>query len=206
MNIFICSTRLYYSYFFSKWEKDVDLTTALSGVINHDLQELFMDERDCGPGRDVTLFWRDCKYTDKDLKILKREINNGNILYAIPCIPVNNIDDGLELELSERQNYIGKIVDIIIKKYQEIPCEVYIIAHDRDIFEEEAERLFNEKDIIDSTFLAKIIEMYSINLKHIYGFQHTSGVKGYNKMYALLCELIDENFNNDIIDSIIGVF
>lgn len=204
MNIIICSTRFYYSYYFSKWEKGADLTTALSGVIKYDLTELFMNERDCGSRRDVTLFWRKCKYTGKDLKILERRINDDNIIYAVPCIPKDQIEDGIELE--ERQNYIGKITEIVLQKYQDIPIETFIIAHDLDIFEEESERIFEKEDLVAETLLSKNLEKYSFKLNHIYGFQHTNGSKEYNKMFILLQELIDMNVDSDISTRIIDVF
>lgn len=204
MNIIICSTRLYYSYYFSKWEKDADLTTSLSGVIDCNWQEFFRYERNCGTKNDVTLYWTDLNYTYKDLKILKREINSNNILYAVPCIPKDQIEDDLELE--ERQNYIGKIAEIVLHSYQDIPCETFIIAHDLDIFEEESERIFEEEDLVAGTFLSKFIENYSFDLNHIYGFQHTMGNRNRNKMFALLQELIDVNVDHDIVNKILDVF
>lgn len=204
MNIIICSTRLYYSYYFSKWEKDADLTTSLSGALDCDWQKFFSDERNCGTKNDVTLYWKD--YTYKDLKILKREIDTYNILYAVPCIPKDQIEDGLELDLEERQNYIGKIAEVVLQNYLDIPCEIFIIAHDLDIFEEEAEQLLKKEDIIDDTLLAKVVEEYSIGENHIYGFQHTDGITNYNIMFTLLQELIDVNINSDIATRIIDIF
>ena len=199
MNIIICSTRLYYSYYFSEWEKDTDLTSALSGVINCDWQEFFRYERDCGNRNDVTLYWT--KFTYKDLKILKREIDDNNILYAVPCIPKDQIEDGLEHE--ERQNFIGKIAEIILQKYQDKP-EAFIIAHDLDIFEEESERVFEKEDLKVTSLLSKFTDKYSFN--HVYGFQHTNGNQESNKMFTLLQELIEENVDSGIANRIIDVF
>ena len=148
-------------------------------------------------------FW---EQDEPNVRILKLQIQD-NLVYVLPCIPEFQIEsrEGLMLNREQRQNYIGCIISDIIESFSsQMPndCMLYVVAHDKDIFDQSVERVMLPSDLKDQSILGKLIEKNSVSIENIYGYQHST-LSDVNQAYPLILNLLTMHSYENIVDNII---
>ena len=206
MNIIIVTTKDYHLFYQKgNWNKG-NCESVLSYITHHnkmyngDAIEIARDFY--GKEKRMRKFWT-LERPRPIIKLLHKACM-GSEVFIMPCIPkyhielMSDYDDAYQLNYIARQDYLAAIIQDVLKLYNKIDDNIYLVVHDRDIFNEEADRRAFMSDINKESLLYDYIEKAVISIDNIYGFQHVEDSSGiYNCIEKLL-----SNDEFDIISKI----
>jgi len=206
MNIIIVTTKDYHLFYQKgNWNKRncenvLSYITHHNKIYNGDAIEIARDFY--GKEKRMRKFWT-LERPRPIIKLLHKTCM-GSEVYIMPCIPkyhielMSDYDDAYQLNNIARQDYLAAIIQDVLKLYNIIDDNIYLVVHDRDIFNEEADRRAFMSDINKESLLYDYIEKEVISIDNIYGFQHVEDSSGiYNCIEKLL-----SNDEFDIISKI----
>lgn len=182
MKVLILTTREFYQFFDSDLWQKIQCDNAKST-----LEKIRCDD-----------------LSNNRLNLLKR-VFSDSCFYAMPCIPEKYYADNPQknncfLELEKRQDYIGSIITDVMKdltKTGNTSAEIWIVAHDRDLYDVTDERPLYEKEV-KSTILKKNINNL-INLENIYGFQHLDEPREW-RVYPVITDYLSSSDLGEKLD------
>lgn len=100
-----------------------------------------------------------------EFPVKKIDVGGTYSIYVVPCLPSDTPEDN-----SSRQGYIASVVNMC--KGECLAEDLFIICHDKDIYEKNADRNPDDADIKDSA-LRELIDEKTVCLSNIYGFMHS---------------------------------
>lgn len=114
-------------------------------------------------------FWAHPDHSEQSLKLLAIEIGE-TVLFVFPCMPVNydhtkHFPGDSNTNIRLRHSFLSSLLQDV-RAYKEFD-ELFIFAHDKDLYSANLDRLFKDTDLIDGD--DPLVE-YS---GKIYGFMHT---------------------------------
>jgi len=197
MKVLILTSRDYYSFYKSGHWDEIDCK-SLSLFINEISQSISFLKED-----PVKIFFSKESVSQKfwsehesaDLKLLRRAINNSDLIYVMPCIPSTFYEEGDDyLQLRERQNYLGIIIGMVLEDLQDDfnANDIYIVVHDMDISESEKERHVSINEIENTSILQKLINDNKIVYENIYGYKHKMEPRK-SVVYPLITEKLSKD-------------
>lgn len=168
------------------------------------IKAFFIKENGSGIGRKVRAFWNN----NSRLYMLKRIVDDDCILYVIPCVPEVCLAEGGECSSLElRQNYVGTFLQCVFDDLANNinSNDVFLAAHDLDIFGKNSERNMTMSDLTKESVLAEIIVNQKIIIDNIYGFQHKNehGYLYLDFSDQLGCDVISRDTFNSVTNRII---
>ena len=207
MKILALSTRDYYDLVSSKkWEKIKCplIATYISNLYNgkaedeeDNIQDFFIQDKE------GERFWED---NQDAFSIIKRVSHDSDyILYVIPCIPRNHVNEntGKCKSLKIRHDYIGLFLKSILNdlKINIDAKDIFVAVHDLDIFENNDERNLGTCEAEPNTSLFNLIKDGKILPGNIFGFQHENVQ---NSFYSLF----NQKLGRDVLppDSLENIF
>lgn len=207
MKILALSTRDYYDLVSSeKWEKIKCplIATFISNLYNGkaedeegDIQDFFIQDKE------GERFWED---NQDAFSIIKRVSHDSEyILYIIPCIPRNHVNEntGKCKSLKIRHDYIGLFLKSILNDLNITidAKDIFVAVHDLDIFENNDERNLGTCEAEPNTSLFNLIKDGKILPGNIFGFQHENVQ---NSFYSLF----NQKLGRDVLppDSLENIF
>lgn len=127
------------------------------------------------------------KTPSRYFEVVSVNTDAGDTIIVAPCFAKKITD------FEYKQECIGVFVKSFIERYSfQKDVRVYVIAHDKDLFEEETFRQMKTEDLVDGTALSKLLKNNVLSIYNIYGFQH---IKSMCKMYQ---DFIVPFFSNNI--------
>lgn len=203
MNILIVTTKDYHLFYQNgDWNKS-DCENVLSYITQHnkkyngDAIEIARDFY--GKEKRMRKFWT-LERPRPIIKLLHRTFMESEV-FIMPCIPkyhielMSDYDDAFQLNLLSRQDYLAAIIQDVLTQYNRNDDNIYLVVHDRDIFNEEADRRAYMSDINKGSKLYDYVDKKIVSVDKIYGFQH---VEDSSDIYNCIEKLL----NNDDFDII----
>lgn len=148
-------------------------------------------------------FWAE----DKLLKIIKFSNDNCE-LYILPCVPKYRLETFSKNRLTrlQRQNYVGNYIKNILDGSSNSVVNkenLYVVVHDRDIFNDTVERIMTEEDVEEDSVLSELVSEDKLSPINIFGFKHApTESEMFNTIMAFLDDHNLDKFLSSIIDTI----
>lgn len=208
MDVIIVSTRDY-PLFYEK--KDLWKRCCCKGVIDF-ISKLYEGQK-IDPEKAARNFYikegRNVPFWIKIPKLCLLFRDYGDLrVYVMPCIPGFHIDGtvegALKLEEKSRQDYIGTIIDDVLKHLEQdrnTNQGIFVLAHDLDITSVGRDEKMRGNYLVEGSKLSQYVNKEVVSLDRIYCFQHEPN----KEMYKNILLLMEESLPEDYISTITNI-